>query len=268
MKYILIILLIIAFFLFFKKKEFFTKKALIIFYGYTRTIQKTYENIYENLINNNKNYEFTIIVNTSTEYKDNLWKCKNKKEIEEEIKKCYNVKNIFFEDYNDGTYDLKQIGNKYPYRRFIKPLENEINNNYDIMIGLRFDIVLNNKIILDDYHNNFCIVTGNFIRGGDCFHNKDWDYMFIGCPKAFKLFFYNIIKHYFNITIKDNYEHPIIDIISSIEDIKYKNVVNKLNLKGEWNELLYEHSLLSYMIENKIDIILSDTQNIEATIIR
>jgi hypothetical protein len=131
------------------------------------------------------------------------------------------------------------------------------------------DIILNHKINLDDYYNNLFIVTGNFVRGGDPFHNKDWDYMYIAQGNIFKLWIYNLIKYYFQYTIKDNnFVYNNIPLIESIDNIKYKNLIKKMNLNGEWNELLYEHSLLSYMIENGIEPMLSDTQDIEATIIR
>ena len=76
----LFILLIVLFFLIKKKIEYFENKktCLIGVVGLYRTFERTSNNIYDNIIKSNPNYNFTIIVNTELE-NDDLIKKRDKR---------------------------------------------------------------------------------------------------------------------------------------------------------------------------------------------
>lgn len=208
-------------------------------FGLPRTFVKCSENINNYLINNNKNYEFTIIVSTDLDCKNHSkWENEidnyklSKDDLENKLKQVYNIKNI--------TYISGPIYNIYNnkiimYERLYSLLENEKNNNYDIYIYLRLDCILLQPIYLDHFSNKFSIIT-RYYGGGGHFHNKDWDFMWLGCNNAFKIWCYNILKKYKDIytehysLINNNYIDNTLDYDTDLDEETFNNISEKYNI--------------------------------------
>jgi len=222
------------------------KKCLIIFYGLPRTIEKTSENFYKNIIEPNKDkYEFTIIINTSyddTEYLNKIYKCKT----------------VINENYNDKNVT------SYPIYRLYTPLTQEVENHYDMYIYSRMDIVLNKEIILENYNNSLCIVEGNFERD-DLFHNRDWDYMWIGNEFPFKMWCYYLLKYNENLILQDSlftYKNL------KMEYSQFLKLKNKIKLIDKSNKITIYHNIINEILSNGYNVELSSNKDIFATIIR
>ena len=186
-----------------------------MFFGLPRTFEKCSININKNLIDNNKEEcEFTIIISTDLDGKENMkWDGRrnsnsyDKTTLETKLHNAY--KNIKYIMYLSGPlYHYSPFGSKSPtiiYERLAQMLTQEKNNSYDYYVFSRMDIKLVQPIKLSDYNNKFSMITrGPNIGGGGMFYIRDWDYMWIGCEKSFKLWCINMLK--FGYTMKSNKE--------------------------------------------------------------
>ena len=232
------------------------KKCLLIFYGLPRTVEQTSENIYDNIINPNKDkYEFTIIINT---YSDDY----NLEKLNEKLNKIYNCKNIIIENYD------KNNGDDPVNARLYSPLQQEVNTHYDMYIYSRMDIILNKNVYLDDYVDSLCIVEGPNTRDS-YFHNRDWDYMWIGSEKPFKIWCYYLLEH-LGKKIDDNSFNYKNDIFSNLNYNQMIKIKNKIKLIDDSNTISFLHNIVNEILLNGYNVELSTTKDKEiyATIIR
>lgn len=173
------------------------KKCLCIFIGLPRSILKCFENIKKNLIeNNNENFLFKYIVNTEGTIEDiNL------------IKNTLNLNDTDIILFNIDKNKIKKSFQAYTYRLF-QSLKREQDNFYDIYINLRFDILIDKPINLNNYLDKYCIITGNFTRDCD-FHNRDWDLMAIGNNFNYKMFNYPFLNEVLIKWYNEDIEHLV-----------------------------------------------------------
>ena len=201
------------------------KEVIILFYGLIRTLDKSLENLKKNIFYNIKDYKYNYIINTqnTSEINDNN---------EEFIKK---IKDIFK---NDNLLEIilynlpNQKNDKIldPNYIIIKRLQKSLDyleknkKKFDIYINVRTDlcIVDDKKINLNTYINNnqFSIIPSLFTR--PCiFHNRDWDYLWIGSYKSFFIWYYSYI---YGVSKVKEYNND--------KDFKKEN---NFNLKLEYN---------------------------------
>ena len=181
------------------------KKCLCIFTGlprgYAHDEYNIHQNIYKNLIlHNADNFTFKYIVCTEG--------------ASDEIQMIQQKLNIPYDDiivYNKDEHNIKVNSSTQIYLiRLYKCLQKEENNTYDIYINLRFDIILEKPLDLNNYLDKYCIMTP-FASRPCSFHNKDWDLMCIGDNFNYKLYMYpfinNVLTNFYNeniIFLKDN----------------------------------------------------------------
>jgi len=183
------------------------KSCLCIFLGLPRTILQCFENIKNNLINNNsKDFVFEYLVNTEG--------------TEDEINVIKNVLNISDKDiilFNVDKNHIKTSCHVYMYRLF-QCLKKKQDCSYDIYINLRFDIEINKPVDLHNYLDKFCLITGSFTRACS-FHNRDWDLMSIGNNFSYKMLNYPILNECLKTWYKEELE-PLVDknIDTTIKD--------------------------------------------------
>ena len=195
------------------------KKICLMITGQMRTYQKCFNNILENLILSNKDYEFHI--HLLTEYSGkNGGTPKNKflnketslQEFKENIEKTYGnyLKLLIIEEENNLIKFPDFLNNYGPwlclYRNYY--LLSKINNKkeYDFFVRLRPDIIFTKPIklnLLDKYSKTIYIISGNNTRNNSWFHNRDWDHCCIANYDGYKLWCeyfkfinYNIEQHF------------------------------------------------------------------------
>ena len=189
-----------------------SRKVCLMITGQMRSYAKCFNNILENLILPNSNYEFHIYI-LSEYYGENGGTPKNKFTdpsnivvFQNDIKKIYGkyLKSLIIEsELNKIDYPsyLKNYGpwvclyrNKVLYDSILNL------NDYDIFIRTRPDITLSNKINLDllnDKTNIIHIISGFHIRTGSWLHNRDWDHMCISDKQGMKIWceYYNFLQY-------------------------------------------------------------------------
>lgn len=206
------------------------KKACLMITGQMRTYYKCFTNQLEMIINENKHeYEFHIVI--FTEYygknggsqKNNFTNEENEyNKFKMNIEKIYGkyLKNLIIETF-DNKINYPEYLNGYGpwivlYRN--KYLFDKINgiNEYDIFIRLRPDIVLSNKISLNNINisKKIVIICGQQRNDRRWLHNRDWDHMQISDKEGMKLW-----NNYYEFI---NNEEEIFD-----NEIKFNN-------KGYW----------------------------------
>jgi len=182
------------------------KRCLLMFFGLPRTIANCSGNINKNLIDENKeDCEFTIIISTDLDGREQpKWDGKRKSTkyeqsiLETKLHTLYhNIKAILY--LSGPSFHYSPFGGKsitIVYERLAQLLTHEKNNTYDYYVFSRTDIKLLQPIRLNDYNNKFSMITrGPNKGGGGQFYVRDWDYMWIGCEKAFKLWCINMLKY-------------------------------------------------------------------------
>ena len=261
------------------------KKCIILIIGLITNINssflKCYNNINKNIIKNNPEYKFKIIINTSYEnvIHSAKWKKKNdeisqKIEIENILKKTYyTLDNALDITYYNLTEDEVNNAMKRNFIR-IKFIFEKLNKyNYDKIIIIRPDLIFNKKIKLDKI-NNFNIISGSIIR--PCiFHNRDWDLCWISNKKEFKIWFFINIFFIFNYKIIDkdinlNYNNLKLDNEKFINNFKkYHNQINNFSnlnpgypLEHPKNTYTLYHFVIYYMMNNGFKVTTLDNQNI------
>ena len=143
------------------------KKCLVILSGLIkkpRILHKMIANFNKNIINNNNNnnYIFDFILSSSASYNKTpknggKFIKKNKEEFIKNIKKTIpNLKKIYLHSLET---DILCNWYKRCFYRLKEIFTEDIYLNYDKIIYIRPDVVLNNKINLNNYNNGFSIIT-------------------------------------------------------------------------------------------------------------
>tara|TARA_B110000967_G_C18774146_1_gene504642 strand:+ start:357 stop:1103 length:747 start_codon:yes stop_codon:yes gene_type:complete len=189
------------------------KKACLMITGQMRTYEKCFNNILENIILANNNYEFHIYILTEY-YGQNGGTSKNKFTIQSDnivdfqnnIKKIYGkyLKNLTIESDSNKIDYPSYLNNYGPWIALYKNkiLYDSIVdlNEYDIFIRIRPDIKLSNKInlqLLSDNDKTIHILCGIQTRTNSWLHNRDWDHMCISEKQGMKIWceYYNFLKY-------------------------------------------------------------------------
>ena len=188
------------------------KKACLMITGQMRTYEKCFNNILQNLIFPNGEYEFHIHILTEY-YGSNGGTYKNKFvnkseniiDFENNIRQIYGkyLKTLIIES-NSNKIDYPPYLNNYgPWLCLYKNtiLYDLIENvsNYDLIIRMRPDIILSNKLNLQSSidKNTIYIVSGSITRNNSWLHNRDWDHMCISNNKGMILWntYYEYLKY-------------------------------------------------------------------------
>lgn len=136
-------------------------KIFLGLFGSYRTFEKTSELLFTNLIDNNKNHEFEIYINTECDqgYLNKKWENHsnnynkyNKNELDLLFKKHYkkNLKNVTYVT----KFDSSPISTRVRYLIFdniVNKSDNIIVNEFDLYIFLRLDVCFIDKINIDKY---------------------------------------------------------------------------------------------------------------------
>tara|TARA_Y100000768_G_scaffold387065_1_gene377135 strand:- start:3501 stop:4319 length:819 start_codon:yes stop_codon:yes gene_type:complete len=211
-------------------------KILLSLNGLIRNFKEAFVNIQNNIINNNLDCSFDIILNTSDYdkqishrhivYNNNFNSNTDINNYFNEILKKYNIINILFNN------PIIQPG--IPFDRIIYTYKNINKNDYDYIFFLRFDILVTEKIFFKDLNKDILYFfdggTSNWFQ-----HNKDIDYALLGNYKTLDKFLFYNIKH--NYTF---YDKNILTFIknnnnnNNIEDIL--NIYYNLPFNSRWKK--------------------------------
>lgn len=192
------------------------KKACLMITGQMRTYEKCVNNILENLILSNIDYEFHIYIlteyygkNGGTPKNKYINQSENIDIFKDNIEKTYGkyLKNLIIESESTNIDYPNYLNNYGPWLCLYKNkflYDSIVNlNNYDIFIRIRPDIILSNKINLrllsdDNNDNTIHIVSGVHTRPNAWLHNRDWDHMCISNNKGMKLWceYYSFLDNY------------------------------------------------------------------------
>jgi len=189
------------------------KKVCLMITGQMRTYEKCFNNILENLIISNNDYDFDIYIlteyygqNGGTSKNNFINKSKNIFDFKNDIKKTYGtyLKSLMIESDSNKIDYPSYIGNVAAWVCLYKNkiLYDSIVdvNDYNIFIRMRPDIVLSNKIDLhrlNDNNESIHIISGIGTRFNSWLHNRDWDHMCISDNQGMKLWceYYNFLKY-------------------------------------------------------------------------
>lgn len=189
------------------------KKVCLMITGQMRTYEKCFNNILENLILSNIDYEFHIYILTEY-YGKNGGTPKNRYINQSEnidvfkynIEKTYEkyLKSLVIESDSNKLDYPPYLNNYGPWLCLYKNkilYDSIINlNDYDIFIRIRPDVKLSNKInlqLLSDNDKTIHIVCGVNTRTNAWLHNRDWDHMCISDKHGIKLWceYYSFLKY-------------------------------------------------------------------------
>ena len=180
--------------------------------GQMRTYDKCFNNILQNLILSNDEYEFHVYIlteyygkNGGTPKNSFINKSENITDFRDNITKTYGkyLRDLIIES-ETNKIDYPHYLNKYGpwivlYKN--KVLYDSIKNlnEYDIFIRMRPDIVLSNKInlhALEEIDKNIHILCGINTRNNSWLHNRDWDHMCVSSKQGIKLWcdYYKFLK--------------------------------------------------------------------------
>ena len=206
------------------------KDVIIIFYGLIRTAYSCIDNINQNIINYNKNFNIKYLISTQCD--------KNKKEDElnDQIYSIFGKNNIIdiLHENIPNQKDTKEFDANYIIMRRLRKAMDYLENcqTYDIYLFSRMDIIINNPIDLNKYNNDiFTIVTSIRPVRPCIFHNRDWDYLWFGSKKAFEIWYYSYIYG--------------VSKVKEYKKYKYFTVHNKLNLNLDYNLSIEEKQQIS-----------------------
>ena len=181
--------------------------------GQMRTYQKCFNNILNNLILSNTDYEFDIYILTEyygkkggTPKNKFINQSDNINIFKDNIEKTYGhyLKFLFIESHSNNVNYPDYINKYGPWIALYKNkiLYDSIVdlNEYDIFIRIRPDIKLSNKInlqLLRDNDKTIHIICGINTRTNSWLHNRDWDHMCISDKKGMKLWceYYKFLKY-------------------------------------------------------------------------
>lgn len=269
------------------------KKCVIFICGILINNKYPFESLFNNVIKpNSNNFNFQLVVNTSYKYKKtSKWKDNNiikydkysyEKRLIELIKLNINkdleyILNDLIIDYVDiPDVFIENKGSYIPWYRLSKIFKKNKYYNYDFYIYTRPDLLISKNININNHINNFSIVSSNKVGGGGINHNRDWDLMFMGNEKLFKIFIYNYMKYIFvnysideNILMKDNKVKDIQINFERLNQNDFERTTKKVGLithkdhnkKGIVN-------IFKYMIDNGYKVGVLDDEKIFVNIIR
>ena len=222
------------------------KEVIILIYGLVRELEKSLKNLKDKLLYDNKKYNFNFIINTQPSKNETELECTNKiKKILEKETLLDIILYYLPNQKGDKILDANYIIMKR-LQHSLKKLKNH--NKYDIFINVRTDIsiISDTKINLDEYITTdlFTIIPGKLTR--PCiFHNRDWDFLWIGSNKSFFIWFYSyiygvsLVKDYINDT--DLKKNNSLNLILNYDLTEYqkKKIINKYNLIEQKNDKCY-----------------------------
>ena len=247
------------------------EKVCLMITGQMRTYEKCFNNILENLILSNSDYEFHIYIlteyygkNGGTPKNRYINQTENIDEFENNIKKTYGkyIKSLVIENDSNKIVYPSYLNNYGPWVALYKnktlyEMTIENINNYDIFIRMRPDVVLTNKINLQllNNNNNIHIISGNLTRTNSWLHNRDWDHMCISDKQGMKLWceYYNFLK----------YEPPY----TFTTEIRFNNNGFWRNTESTDKSIIATQLFFQYIVENNFKLNF-DTLNIFTTPIR
>lgn len=198
-------------------------KILLSINGLVRNFKESFKFIENNIIKNNIDCSFDIILNTSN-YDNQLSKKKNlninnfnsNKELEDYIYAILNKYNVIKILY----YDILDVS--IPgifFDRIIDTYKNADINNYDYIFFIRFDILIKNKINFNSFEKD----TLYFFDGGTSGwyqHDVDFDYALLGNSKILNKFLFYNLKYNYNF-----YSNNIVELIK-----ENNNILDILNI--------------------------------------
>ena len=262
------------------------KSCLLMLTGLPRTFKKTAKNIFENIINYNKDIEFTIIISTDKNFKEspkwngfvdenNMEYKNNIDKLAKDIMETYNglVKKCLFMD----GYICE--GSNYSFPARIKQILEYEKTRYDFYILTRMDISISKKLNVHNFINKFSMITKNYnTGGGGMFRNIDWDLFWIGSEKPFKIWVHNYLDvKLFHMTNSIKNTHKLdwdetLDIASFNKiSKKYKihNNLNKMNNNKEIAKYVHHfYKIIGLLEENKYKFEIDINDGLYSTIIR
>jgi hypothetical protein len=221
------------------------QRCVVLIYGLMRSFKKTINNFFENIIENNmNNYDIDIFICTQNEnHSKNYdftkydYKYNTEEDMKRDIIKYYNKYNQL-KDISILNLQKGQFSNSHRLNNLINIIG--VNNTYDRIIYMRSDIIVNKKLNFREYENKFSIIPSINKHSPTCFfHDRDWDFLWIGDNKSFKLWCYPYLKckRYdndvkFNIENCDlNYDDNIFNN-ELLDDNDFINMNNKYKLRG------------------------------------
>jgi hypothetical protein len=244
-------------------------KCLLAISGQYRTFEKTHQNILDNVINCNPDYEFEIILNTDLENR-NIFTYDGKfnftgenferKELESRLENCYGkyLKHIIY--YNIIEEDRSIPGSELFFKRnslVINYIEKN-NLSYDRIICIRFDIEISLPVNLN-IKNKLIFICGEQRNTHRIDHVSDWDLCFLTDDIITLKVFLGIVPLSSELTYND-----LIDFSSKINFVTgYLNLVkDKKNIieegEGAWVlgfwRKFYDLHLLGFCTDFKRDI--------------
>jgi hypothetical protein len=251
------------------------KKALIIINGLTPNKHICSENLLKNFVDYNSDTHICeIVVLTSDVYhlthkhNNNLEYSTDSVKLKQLIQSRYGT-NLSKVEFISIPKEYLHIGNWYKrvFYRIFKFME--LNTlDYDHIVISRPDVIVTKPIKFDEYDNTFRIIPG-ILERDDCFHNRDWDYIWVGGVNPFKIWLYMHMKMVFD------YEFSDINLNIIFKDIEYINneqllvLISKLGLIDSKKIPIYTHNVINYLIHKGYEFrINSNSDNIYSEIIR
>ena len=270
------------------------KKCIIFICGILINNKSSFESLFNNVIKPNSNkFKFQLVVNTSYKYrKTSKWKDNNiikydkysyEKRLIELIKLNINkdleyILNDLIIGYLDIPNDIteKGRGSHIPWYRLREIFKENKYYDYDFYIYFRPDSVISKNININNHINNLSIVTSKKSVGGGEDHNRDWDLMFMGNEKLFKIYIYTYMKsilvHYGgggNLLMKDNTVKGIQINFERLNQRDFEKTTKKVGLIPD-----KDHSrsgivnIFNYMIDNGYKVRVLDDEKIFVNVIR
>ena len=226
--------------------------------GQMRTYEKCFNNILENIILANNNYEFHIYILTEY-YGQNGGTSKNKFTIQSDniVDFQNNIKKIYGKYLKNLTIESESNKIDYPsylnnYGPWIALYKNKILydsivdlNEYDIFIRIRPDIKLSNKInlqLLSANDKTIHIMSGIQTRTNSWLHNRDWDHMCISEKQGMKIWceYYNFLK----------FEPPY----TFINEIRFNNKGFWCNNENKDKSVICTQLFFQYITDNRFKL--------------
>lgn len=206
-------------------------KIYLGLFGLYRTFEKTYKNLFSNLIDNNPNCSFDIHINTetNTKYTKSTKKYYTENELNILFQKYYksHLKKINYSTPKKGT---RASGHMYSRVKFlINEQYNNDNEKYDLYFFMRIDCIFLKKLDLYNYANkldkNMVKMICSAHRRSESFdHDRDWD---MGIVSKNIDNIYKRVSNDFNI-LKPNPDNNELKKMAKI--IKCNNIFTKYNL--------------------------------------
>ena len=218
------------------------KIVCLMFTGQLRTFSKCIDNIFENLIKCNEEYNFNIYflfdkISKSNNYIEDSSNFENIiTKLLYKYDKSLFIK-IFISDINYPDYcTMGEYNVLYKNEILLNKIKDFTNiNKYDIFIRMRSDIIFTKPLYFNilDLNNKIHIISGlNKIK---CYcHNRDWDYMSVSDLKGIELW------SKYHIFIK-NFKKSFPNIIKFNNKSYWKKIANNISVSA--TQQFFEHVL-------------------------